>query len=301
MLISSVSFLLPAEIAREGQITQLPVRKVVLYKNGVGYFEHEGRVTNNEAVSIDFTSSQLNDVLQSLTALDLGGGRITGVNYNSTSPLEQQLRNIPLGLGDDPSTADVFAALRGARVEVSGSGGIVSGRLLNLEITSEQKDNNTTVEHRRLAVVSDLGAVRTIELAPSVSVRVLDSKLQREMDRYLDLLASTRNQQMRHLTLEAQGTGARDIRVSYISEVPVWKSTYRIVFPKASQAGETATVHPAGVGSRRQHGRLGLGQRTALARGGSTAELCPVAITAVLHAPSGDWSARVGHVDAADT
>lgn len=242
-LVSSVSLLLPAEIAREGQITLLPVRKVVLYKNGVGYFEHEGRVVNNEAVSIDFTSSQLNDVLQSLTALDLGGGRIAGVNYNSTSPIEQQLKTIPLGLGNDPSTADLFAALRGARVEVSGNGiGAVSGRLLNLEITSEQKDNITTIEHRRLTVISDTGAVRTTELTPSVSVRVLDSKLQHEMDRYLDLLAGTRNQQMRHLTLETQGSGARDIRVSYISEVPVWKSTYRIVFPKASRSGETAAA-----------------------------------------------------------
>lgn len=239
-LVSCASFLLPAEIARERSVTQLPVRKVVLYKNGVGYFEHEGRVVNNEAVSIDFTSSQLNDVLQSLTALDLGGGRITAVNYNSTSPIEQQLRIIPLGLGDDPTTADVFAALRGARVEVSGTGiGVVSGRLLNLEVSSEQKDNNTIVEHRRLTVISDAGAVRTVELSPSVSVRVLDGKLQQEMDRYLDLLAGSRNQQMRHLTLEAQGTGARDIRVSYISEVPVWKSTYRIVFPKGAQTGDT--------------------------------------------------------------
>jgi hypothetical protein len=242
-LVSSASFLLPAEIAREGPVTQLPVRKVVLYKNGVGYFEHEGRVINNEAVSIDFTSSQLNDVLQSLTALDLGGGRIAGVNYNSTSPIEQQLKAIPLGLGSDPSTADVFAALRGARVQVNGNGvSVVDGRLLNLEVTSEQKDNNITVEHHRLTVVSDAGAMRTIELTPSVSVRLLDSKLQHEMERYLDLLASTRNQQMRHLTLEAHGTGDRDIRVSYISEVPVWKSTYRIVFPKISQPSETATA-----------------------------------------------------------
>lgn len=102
--------------------------------------------------------------------------------------------------------------------------------------------NNITVEHHRLTVVSDAGAMRTIELTPSVSVRLLDSKLQHEMERYLDLLASTRNQQMRHLTLEAHGTGDRDIRVSYISEVPVWKSTYRIVFPKISQPSETATA-----------------------------------------------------------
>ena len=54
----------------------LPVRKVVLYKNGVGYFEHAGTVTGNQRVAIDFTSSQLNDVLQSLTALDEQGRQI---------------------------------------------------------------------------------------------------------------------------------------------------------------------------------------------------------------------------------
>ena len=51
-------------------IKDLPVRKVVLYKNGVGYFEHSGTVNGDQQVSIDFTSPQLNDVLQSLTVLD---------------------------------------------------------------------------------------------------------------------------------------------------------------------------------------------------------------------------------------
>ena len=51
-------------------VKDLPVRKVVLYKNGVGYFEHTGSVTGSQRVAIDFTSSQLNDVLQSLTVLD---------------------------------------------------------------------------------------------------------------------------------------------------------------------------------------------------------------------------------------
>ena len=56
-------------------VKALPVRKVVLYKNGVGYFEHAGSVTGNQRVAIDFTSPQLNDVLQSLTALDSRGVR----------------------------------------------------------------------------------------------------------------------------------------------------------------------------------------------------------------------------------
>ena len=67
-------------------VGKLPVRRVVLYKNGVGYFEHLGRVRGSQDVHVDFTSAQLNDVLKSLTVLDLSGGRIAGVDYNSEAP-----------------------------------------------------------------------------------------------------------------------------------------------------------------------------------------------------------------------
>ncbi len=61
----------------------MPIRRVVLYKNGVGFFEHLGRVRGNQDIHIDFTSGQLNDALASLTVLDLDGGRIGDVSYNS--------------------------------------------------------------------------------------------------------------------------------------------------------------------------------------------------------------------------
>jgi hypothetical protein len=225
---------------------ELPVRRVVLYKNGIGYFEHAGRITGNQAVTIDFTSSQLDDALQSLTALDLGGGRITGVGYNSTTPLEQQLKNIPLGLGEKPSTTQLYAAIEGARVEVSGAGeNALSGRIVHYEIRSEKTAAGGTANHRVLTVVTDAGAIRSLEVTPATSVRILDGDVRHDLDDYLTLLASTQSRQMRHLTLSAQGTGARDIRVSYISEVPVWKSTYRIVFSGSSQSSaepETATL-----------------------------------------------------------
>src|SRR5687767_2214257 len=57
----------------------LPVRRVVLYKTGVGYFEHLGTVRNRQDIAIRFTSAQLNDVLKSLTAIDLDKGQVTGI------------------------------------------------------------------------------------------------------------------------------------------------------------------------------------------------------------------------------
>jgi hypothetical protein len=57
----------PPTVVRTSEATRLPVRRVVLFKNGVGYFEHLGSVNGSQNVSIDFTTSQLNDVLKSLT------------------------------------------------------------------------------------------------------------------------------------------------------------------------------------------------------------------------------------------
>ncbi len=228
--------------------SQLPITRVALYKNGVGFFEHAGRVSGDQSVTIDFTSAQLNDVLQSLTAVDLNGGRISGAGYNSTTPLEQQLRSLPLALSSDPSDVDFYNAIKGARVQVTGAGISLTGRLLSIDLRTGSKtpaaDASTPSEdHRFLTVVSDSGQVRTLELTSAVSVTLLDNALHTDVTRYLELLASTRNQGLRHLTLLDRGTGARDLRVSYISEVPVWKSTYRILFTDAKQAASpTATL-----------------------------------------------------------
>jgi hypothetical protein len=226
-------------------IKDLPVRKVVLYKNGVGYFEHAGTVSGNQRVAIDFTSSQLNDVLQSLTVLDEGGGRIAGVNYNSTTPIEQQLKTLALGLKDYPATVAVYQALRGQRVEVTGAGAPLTGKLVNIEFRKEtDKNGQTSDDQHFLIVATDSGALRTAELTDSVSVRMLDSSLQKQFANYLEIVASAQDQQVRHLVLEDRGAGERQLQVSYISEVPVWKSTYRIVFPRtaSSDQGGSAIV-----------------------------------------------------------
>jgi hypothetical protein len=92
---------------------RLPVTRVILYKNGVGYFEHSGQVRGSQDVHVDFTTAQLNDVLKSLTVLDLGKGRITGVSYNSAAPLERRLGSLRLPVGENPTTAQFLDALGG--------------------------------------------------------------------------------------------------------------------------------------------------------------------------------------------
>jgi hypothetical protein len=204
------------------------VRRVVLYKAGVGYFEHLGTVRNRQDVTVRFTSAQLNDVLNSLTVLDLGRGQITGISYNSAAPLEQRLGALRLPLGQSTTQTQMLDSLRGARVEVTSGGAAIEGRLLSVEQRSRQRGEETTVIDT-IAVMTDTGEFRTFELSPSTHVRIMERDLRQEVGRYLDLVGSTREQDVRNMVISTTGTGDRQLFVSYVSEVPIWKSTYRLV------------------------------------------------------------------------
>jgi hypothetical protein len=214
---------------------KLPVRRVVLYKNGVGYFEHLGRVRGSQDVHVDFTSAQLNDVLKSLTVLDLSGGKISGVDYNSEAPLARRLATLRLTLGENPTMADFLGALRGARLEVrTGNGSAMAGKLLSVEQKSREKDKETS-EWTEISLVSDSGEVRAAEITPTTSIRIAEKDLQVEVGRYLGLIASSRDQDLRRMTISTTGAGERNLYVSYISEVPIWKTTYRLVLPSKTE------------------------------------------------------------------
>ena len=217
-----------AAVETSGAADTLPVRRVVLYKAGIGYFEHLGNVRDRQDVTVRFTSAQLNDVLKSLTTIDLGNGQITAVSYNSIAPMDQRLGALRLPLGAGATTVNLLAALRGARIEAGAGGALVTGRLLGVERqTRTQNGEGTSVDV--FSLVTDAGEVRAFDLTPSVRVRILDADLRQEIGRYLDVVGSAREQDVRQMVISTSGTGERPLFVSYISEVPIWKTTYRLV------------------------------------------------------------------------
>src|SRR5689334_11958810 len=203
---------------------KLPLRRVVLYENGVGYFQHTGRINGDQELGIHFTTAQLNDVLKSLTVVDLGEGRVTGIRYDSIAPLDVRLRGLRLPLGEQPTQADFLNALRGSRVEVRN--GIVTavGRVLSIEKkTHTAPKSEELIETSELSLVTDSGELRTFTLGASTSVRVLEKELSQDVNRYLNLVESARSNDLRRMVISDAGKGERDLFVSYISEVPIWK------------------------------------------------------------------------------
>ncbi len=216
----------PAEPAS----ARLPVKRVVLYKNGVGYFEHSARVHGDQDLTIDFTSAQLNDALKSLTLIDEGNGRIAAVRYNSSAPVTQQLQRLHIPIAEDATLSDLLQSLRGARLEVRDHAIVATGRLLSLEEKQiAQEAPKPPLRQTWLTILDDAGQMRSFIVTPALALRPLDGEMRDDLSDYLRILAAARAQDLRRMTIAASGTGDRDIFVSYISEVPVWKTSYRII------------------------------------------------------------------------
>jgi hypothetical protein len=239
-LLTSISLAILLTVSSHAQSHnsgRLPVKRVVLYKNGVGYFEHSARVQGTQELNIDFTTAQLNDVLKSLTVVDLGEGRISSVRYNSIAPLGERLKSLRLPFGEDVGRDDFLSAMRGARVDVRSGATASTGKLLSVEKVKHQNAKGEDLyETTEFAIVTDSGEMRSFVLSPLVSVHLADHELTSEVGRYLDLVGSSRAKDLRQMTITATGTGERNIFVSYISEVPIWKSTYRIILPDEATA-----------------------------------------------------------------
>ena len=187
----------------------LPIKRVVLYKNGIGYFEHLGRVRDNQEVTVSFTSGQLNDVLKSLNVLDLNGGRITGVAYGSAAPVERQLGDLRIPTDDKTSLAEFLSALRGARLEVRNGSSTITGRLLSVE-RKTRISGGTTLEIDYLSLMTDSGELHTTEISPAFSVRLLERGLAGKVERLLDLVSAAREPDTRKMTISTAGSGERN-------------------------------------------------------------------------------------------
>jgi hypothetical protein len=207
----------------------LPVRKVELYKNGMGYFEHMGTVKGQQTVEIVLPSSQLNDVLKSLTVLDLGHGQIAGVNYDSAAPLDRRLAELPIDLTSAAGLVGFLNQMRGAGVEIRTPSGVVAGKLMGAELKTRSTGPGATVQEVQLGVFTAAGELRLVDLESAGALKLTDQSLANDLGRYLDLLDTTHQRDVRRLRIQTLGSGERQLYISYTSESPIWKTTYRIV------------------------------------------------------------------------
>lgn len=223
--------------ANAGQL--LPLRRVILYSNGVAYFERRGTVTGRAEINLSFKQSQIDDVLKSLVVLDLGQGRIGAVSYNSSAPPSARLNEIPFSIdagtndNDDAAAggiAGVLKQLQGARVAVTTANRAATGSILNVdERKTSGNDKTPPAVTRSLVIVSEGGDLQSFDLSDVRSVKLLDEGTRQDVGEFAHASSLARRRDSKTISITSDGEGQREMVVSYTVAAPIWKTTYRVV------------------------------------------------------------------------
>lgn len=206
---------------------ELPVRKVVLYKHGIGFFERSGRVPANETARLDFKASEMDDVLKSLTIEERGGGQVSNIRYESSEPVEKKLGEFPFAIRGAQSLAALLDQLKGSRLELRfGAQDRVEGTIVSARAIPASERQT---EKQELILLLDSGDLRSVDLLAASAVHFADPKLQAQFQEYLAALNQSRNRDKRGVVIESSAAGARDLIADYEIPMPAWKSSYRLV------------------------------------------------------------------------
>ncbi len=208
---------------------ELPVTQVTLYKHGVGYFERSGRLAAGESARLDFTAAEMNDVLKSLTIEERGGGKITGLRYDSMDLLTHTLSAFPFQIGKSEPLSGMLDRLKGERLELKFGNDTVAGVVVNGRTIAGP------AEHEQLTLLLDSGDLRNVDLGAASSIRFSDARLQQQFREYLTAVAAARSQEKRSVYIDSTDAKEREVKASYMVPAPVWKSSYRLIFGGAGQ------------------------------------------------------------------
>ena len=217
----------------EPTVSRLPLKKVVMFNSGVGFFQHDGEVTGDTQVEMKFNVDDVNDLLKSMVVQDLNGGRISTVTYASRDPITKTLKTFAVDLTDNPTLADLLDQVRGEKVEAEAPNKIV-GTILGVEKRKQKVGENETVENEFLNLLTDEG-LRSLPLASIARIKLLNESLDRELRQALTILALGHSADKKSVTLKFLGDGRRQVRVGYIQEAPIWKTSYRLVLNDEGQ------------------------------------------------------------------
>ena len=210
-----------------GPKAALPLAQIILYSSGVGYFQRDGQVDGRAELELRFKTEDINDLLKSLVVQDRDGGRVTGVTYGSRDPITKILKSFSIDLTSNPTLGQLLGQVRGERVEVS-IPAAVTGIIVGVETKVQPAGEDKVVQVEYLNLLTDEG-LRSVPLGQVQRIMLKNERLDAELRQALAALAAGHDTQKKTVTIGFDGQGKRRVRVAYIVETPVWKTSYRLV------------------------------------------------------------------------
>ncbi|GAB5490173.1 MAG: hypothetical protein Phog2KO_03880 [Phototrophicaceae bacterium] len=205
-------------------MANLPVREMVLYKHGVGFFVRQGDVSG-EKVALTFRKDEINDVLKSLAVFDQAGGQVLGIHYQTPMDTYARLASSSIKLSQSTSLRDLLRDLRGRDCELlfevtAGTQELIIGRIIGIDEVQTEEEFNANI-----SILTHNG-VQVFPYDTLRSLKIKDEQSSHDLSYFLD---TSMSEDDRRVVTVRLSEGEHDLAVYYVAPSPTWRVSYRLV------------------------------------------------------------------------
>jgi len=220
---------------------KLKVSHVVMFKHGVAFYGLQGLVKDKDELKLTFKLGELDDVLKSISVIDESGtGYVSAISYDATEDESKLFESISFQLPGNGSFTSALTQLKGADIELQVGSQTLEGIIVGLEVKLERLGEND-VPASSLVLFNKLsGDIEKFTFADIRGFKLLSEELRGELQFFLDAALAAKKKGSKTISIACEGEGSRAIALSYITESPIWKTSYRILLPKDSKDTEVA-------------------------------------------------------------
>jgi hypothetical protein len=218
----------------------LPIKRVTLYKHGLGFFERRGQVTGQQ-LRLEFPRTAMDDILKSLVVLD-SLGQVLGLEFETPPDRNENVHKSSLTLSSNSSLTDTLTALRGRNVRVQTSEQTLEGLVVGVDL---EKKNPLERAILSLYQTSTKSIVK-FNLERLESITILDAVAAGDLE---FALQNAKRDEDRSSALLRLSEGEHDLSVSYIAPAPAWRVSYRVIAEEiANTQADTRDIFVQGWG-----------------------------------------------------
>lgn len=207
----------------------IPLKKVTLYKHGIGHFERRGKFKGPGEIELLCGPEDIDDMLKSLLVLNVEGGGIAAVTYDSAKTLPTRLSEFGFDLRKCHGLLELIAQIKGSPVTIKVGTVKIEGRVAGLDEV-EQAVGESKIVEQQLLLYCGGSTLKRYGFSSISEIALNDPHLASEIQQQLELLfQSIRKKDRKLLKIELTEAIEREVVIAYSIPNPIWKTSYRMM------------------------------------------------------------------------
>lgn len=207
----------------------IPLKRVTLYKHGIGHFERRGKFKGPGEIELLCGPEDIDDMLKSLLVLNVEGGGLAAVTYDSAKTLPTRLSEFGFDLRKCHGLLELIAQIKGSPVTIKVGTTKVEGRVAGLDEVEQAVGDSKVIEQQLLLYCGGT-SLKRYGFSSITEITLNDPHLASEIQQQLELLfQSIRKKDRKLLKVELTEAIEREVIIAYSIPNPIWKTSYRMV------------------------------------------------------------------------